>query len=232
MTFSAQPHHALNAVRNTLGTALLLGLLAAPASAQQDPHAGHKMAPVDPHAGHTMAAADPHAGHVVDKMSEIRRTMVDIAPGNTALTRQDGKAVTLRAVLGENKPTVLAFFYTSCTTVCPATSQILSETQDRLGSALRDMRIVSISIDPDYDTPERLRDYAKKFDAQPQWQHYTGTRANSLEVQKTFASYRGDKMNHTSTFFVNGGGKKAWVRLDGFPTAEQLVAELRTQAKK
>jgi protein SCO1/2 len=145
------------------------------------------------------------------------------------LVRQDGSKTTLSKELDGNKPTVLAFFYTSCTTVCPVTSQILAGTQALLGKELKGARIISISIDPEYDTPERLNAYRKKFDAQPEWQHYTGTLADSIAAQKVFGAYRGDKMNHVPLIFVNGGGKKSWVQLQGFPSAEQVVKEFHEQ---
>jgi protein SCO1/2 len=180
-------------------------------------------------------AEDEHAHHhhmmQPDMKAEIKRSVVDIAVPATKLVRQDSTAVTLSGELADKKPVVLAFMYTSCTTVCPVTSQILAKAQELLGKDLEGVRLVSISIDPEYDSAARLTEYSKKFDAKPQWQHYTGTVANSVAVQKVFNAYRGDKMNHLPLFFVNGGGKKAWVRLEGFPAAEQVVKELREQAK-
>jgi protein SCO1/2 len=192
----------------------------------QSEHEGHDM-----HAGHDMSTMDPHAHHHADTNAAVKRSMVDITVAATPIVRQDGAKTTLAKELDGGKPVILAFIYTSCTTVCPVTSQILAKTQDLLGADLKNVRIVSISIDPEYDTPERLLAYAKKFDAQPQWQHYTGTLANSVAIQKSFGAYRGDKMNHVPLMFVNGGGKKGWVQLEGFPSAEQLVKEYRDQIK-
>jgi protein SCO1 len=184
----------------------------------------------DMHKGHNMGA-DPHAGHKMDKNADVVRTELEVAISATPLVRQDGTKTTLLKELEGNKPTVLAFFYTSCTTVCPVTSQILSNAQDLLGKDLEGARIVSISIDPEHDTPARLAAYSKKFAAKPQWQMYTGTTQNSAAVQKAFGAYRGDKMNHVPLFFVNTGGNKSWVQLKGFPTAEQVVKELVVQKR-
>jgi protein SCO1/2 len=201
--------------------------LAQGAWAQQDMKA-------DPHAGHKMemgAGADPHAGHKVDKKAEVVRSEKEFTIPATPLMRQDGTKTTLQKELEGNKPTVLAFFYTSCTTVCPVTSQILSSTQDLLGNDLQGARILSITVDPEHDTPARLTAYSQKFGAKPQWQMYTGTQQNSLAVQKVFGAYRGDKMNHVPLIFVNAGGKKTWVQLQGFPSAEQVVKELGEQKR-
>ena len=67
---------------------------------------------------------------------------------------------------------------------------------------------------------------SKKFGAGPEWQHYTGTVAASATVQRAFAAYRGDKMNHTPVTLVRSGPGAKWVRFDGFASADQLLAEL------
>lgn len=180
-----------------------------------------------------MSDMDAHAHHHHEQTQDapVKRSMVDVKPASIGMTRQDGSKTTLDKVLDGNVPTVLAFMYTSCTTVCPVTSMVLSGTQDLLGAKLAGVRIVSISIDPEYDTPQRLREYAQKYAAKPQWQHYGGTLANSVAIQKIFGAYRGDKMNHVPFFFVNGGGRKQWLRLEGFPSAEQLTKDIQDQIK-
>jgi protein SCO1/2 len=190
-----------------------------------DPHAGHDMSKMD------MSGEDPHAHHHADMNATVKRSMIDVPVGATPMVKQDGSKTTLAQELGGKKPVILAFIYTSCTTVCPVTSQILSRTQDLLGAEIKNVRMVSISIDPEYDTPERLLAYSQKFGAKEQWQHYTGTLANSVAIQKAFGAYRGDKMNHVPLMFINSGGKKNWVQLEGFPSAEQLVKEYRDQVK-
>ena len=88
-------------------------------------------------------------------------------------------------------------------------------------------KLVSISIDPEFDTPERLREYALKFGATSQWQHYTGSRQAVLAVQKAFNVYRGDKMNHFAVTFLRGAPAQPWVRLEGFATPDDIAREYR-----
>jgi protein SCO1/2 len=104
---------------------------------------------------------------------------------------------------------------------------VFSQLQALLGEDLKKTKLVSISIDPEYDTPPRLRDYAKKFSALPQWRHYTGTREASLAVQKAFHAYRGDKMNHFPVTFLRGAPRRPWIRLEGFATPDVLAREYR-----
>lgn len=194
------------ALRWLLGTAILVaGLTAATAvrSAEVDPHAHHHMV-----------------------MPDTKRTLRDYKVPAVALIRDDGKTVNLRDELDDGRPVVLVFIYTSCTTVCPLTSQTLAELQLKLGAARERVHLVSISIDPEQDTPARLREYARKFGAGPEWQHYTGTLAASREAQIAFDVYRGNKMDHAPVALVRASAAAPWVRLDGFATSDQLLAEL------
>jgi protein SCO1/2 len=142
------------------------------------------------------------------------------------LVRDDGKTVALASELDDGRPVVLSFIYTSCTTVCPVTTATLAELQGKLGMAAKRVHLVSITIDPENDTPARLREYAKKFGAGPDWQHYSGTLAASQATQRAFGVYRGNKMDHAPATLVRAAPGAQWVRIDGFATADQLLAEL------
>ena len=161
------------------------------------------------------AAADPHAAHraAVSAAGPLRSIAHYRIP-DVELTRDDGR------------PVVLAFIYTSCTTVCPVTSMTLSQVQSRLGAERARVHLMSISIDPEQDTPARLREYAQRFHAGPEWQHYTGTRVASETAQRAFNAYRGSKMDHQPVILVRSAPTGEWVRFDGFATADQLLAEL------
>lgn len=169
--------------------------------------------------------ADPHAHHHV--VPDTTRTIRDYALPSVTLVRDDGVAVSLAKELGDARPVVLNFIYTTCTSVCPLTSQTFSELQGKLGAARDTVHLVSISIDPEQDTPTRLRDYAQKFGASAAWQHYTGTVAASIASQRAFDVYRGDKMSHAPVTLVRTRPGASWIRIEGFASAEQLLAELR-----
>ena len=170
-------------------------------------------------------APDPHA-HCQHVAPGAARTSAAYTIPDVELVRDDGKAVRLRQEFDDGRPVVLSFIFTSCTTVCPVLSATLAQLQRRLGSARDQVHLVSISIDPEHDTPERLRAHASKFGAGPEWQHYGGTLAASLAAQRAFSVYRGDKMQHAPATLVRTAPGKEWVRFDGFATADQLLAEL------
>jgi protein SCO1/2 len=172
-------------------------------------------------------AADPHAHHhATAALEDATRSVGNYQIPDVSLVRDDNRTVALPEELNDGRPVVLAFIYTSCTTVCPLTSHTLYELQNRLGSGRDHVHIVSISIDPEQDTPQRLREYAERFHAGPEWQHYTGTLAASQAAQRAFGVYRGNKMDHVPATLVRAAPGAQWVRLEGFATAEQLLAEL------
>jgi protein SCO1/2 len=185
--------------------------------------------PLAPQTGPPAGAAEPPpsppAG--VSKLKRATRTAVEYKVPAVTLVRDDGKTVSFPQEIDDGKPVVLNFIFTTCGTICPVMSQMLSQLQDRLGPARASVHLVSISIDPEQDRPARLTEYAKKFHAGLEWRHYTGTTQASLAVQRAFDAYRGDKMNHTPVTFLRGRPGSPWLRLDGFATPDELVDEVR-----
>ena len=157
---------------------------------------------------------------------EAGRIVAQYAVPDVEMVREDGTPVRLDQEMDDGRPVVVAFIYTSCTTVCPLVSNTLADLQRRLGERSDRVHLMSISIDPEQDTPARLREYARTFHAGPAWQHYTGTLAASQAAQRAFGVYRGNKMDHTPATLVRVAPGAAWVRINGFATAEQLMAEL------
>jgi protein SCO1/2 len=170
---------------------------------------------------------DPHAHHRhVVEMDGIQRKVVDYRVPDVRLVRADGAAVSLRGELDDGRVVVLSFIYTSCTTVCPLTSQSLARLQQDLGRDRARVHLMSISIDPEFDTPVRLKAYAERFGAEAGWQHYTGSLEASVAAQRAFDVYRGNKMNHDPATFLRAAPGKPWVRLDGFADPGVLLEEV------
>jgi protein SCO1/2 len=170
-------------------------------------------------------AMDHHHHHhdmqAMDKEQAVRSIARYEVPDVT-LRDAEGKPVSLRTVLADKEPLMLNFIYTSCTSVCPAMSGTFSQVQSKLGKTVH---LISISIDPEYDTPDRLKAYAKRFGAGSQWTLLTGSLQDSVAVQRAFAAYRGDKMDHVAATFLRADPDQPWVRLDGLASADDLIQE-------
>jgi protein SCO1/2 len=176
---------------------------------------------------HSAADPDPHAHHRA-MMAEQKRYSIVTAdytmPSVTAIT-SEGVSVELADLLDGDDPVIVSFIFTSCQTICPVLTAILSQAQDGLADASPAPRIVSFSIDPEYDTPARMSDYATSFHAEDNWSFVTGDVASMVQIQRAFDAYRGDKLNHIPLTFMRHADDSSWIRFDGFMSAGDLVKE-------
>ena len=168
--------------------------------------------------------ADDHSHHMISTQPYIRSTANYPVPV-IHMKKQDGKTSDFLQDIQDDKPVFLNFIYTTCTAVCPVMTHTFATFEHELGPDSKNIHLVSVSIDPEQDTPARLKQYAKEFDAGTEWIFYTGTLEASIAVQKAFAAYRGDKMNHSPLTLIRPAPGKPWIRLDGFATPYDLMHE-------
>jgi protein SCO1/2 len=173
-------------------------------------------------------AADPHAHHrEMLKRNRYSRTAQTFSLPDVALVDMNGEATSLLSEVDADRPVMLNFIFTTCTTICPLLSATFAQLQEKLGPEREQVRMISITIDPEHDTPARLQAYAERFDAGPQWRFLTGELAEVIAVQKAFGAYRGSKMNHEPLTFLRASFDSRWVRLDGIAGASDVLGELR-----
>jgi protein SCO1/2 len=130
----------------------------------------------------------------------------EIAPApDFALTSQDGAPVKLADFRG--KVVAVTFIFTRCTATCPVLTPMMSFVQDRLGSDFAEkIAFVSITVDPERDTPEVLKDYAQAFGANlAGWAFLTGAPAAIREVTQRYGVFasRNDDGNVDHTFLTS-----------------------------
>jgi protein SCO1/2 len=143
------------------------------------------------------------------------------------LLGQDGEEHALVALLGVDQPVMLNFIFTSCTTICPVMTSTFREVERQLGPDREQVQLVSISIDPEYDTPARLAEYARARGAGEPWVFLTGDLASIRKTQTAFDAYRGNKMNHVPLTFLRAAPDEPWLRIDGFAAASDIMREYR-----
>ena len=175
----------------------------------------------------SVQAAQEHHHHHAESAPGYARQAVTYRLPQTTLVRSDGAKASFPNEIDDGRPVVLNFIFTTYTAVCPILSQSFAEFQRKLGADSDKVRMVSISIDPEADTPARLTEYAKRFDAGRQWGFYTGSVQASVTLQKAFQAYFGDKMHHRPMTFMRAAPGQAWVRLEGFATPDELLKEYR-----
>ena len=151
---------------------------------------------------------------------------------DVVLINQEGERVRLRELLDSKQPVVVDFIYGTCTTICPVLSAGMAALQRKLIKQGIKPRLVSITIDPENDTPQVMKKYLERYRAQPGWQFLTGSRPDIDNVMTAFDAYISDKMTHKPLDFIRQPKSGKWVRLYGLIGSKDFLAEYEKAGAK
>jgi protein SCO1/2 len=176
--------------------------------------------------GTAFADEDPHARHrAMAKQSADRASeSADIDLRDRTLIDQDGQEVRFVSDVIGDRIVVMDFVYTTCTTICPVLSALFTQVQGKLGDQLDgDVVMVSVSVDPVRDTPQRLRAYAAKHRAGDGWVWLTGAKPTVDDVLTGVGAYSANFEEHPPMVLVGDGRTGEWQRLFGFPNPDRIM---------
>jgi protein SCO1/2 len=140
------------------------------------------------------------------------------------LIDQDGRKLRFYTDVLKNKIVAINTFFTTCTNICPPMNRNFERMQDALGDRLgKDVLLVSISVDPETDTPPRLKEYGRRFHARPGWIFLTGKKENVDWALYKLGQYVETKDNHTNIFIIGNEPKGLWKKAFGLAKAEELI---------
>lgn len=176
-----------------------------------------------------MAVALP-AGPAHAENKNYKRTVEKYKIPNVVLINQDGKKVRLTSLLNSDQPVVVDFIYGTCTTICPVLSAGFVNLQRKLGPASQNVRLISITIDPENDSPKIMKEYLKRYRAKPGWDFLTGSRADIDAVMKGFNAYIPDKMSHYPLNLIREPKSGSWVRIFGLLSSREFLEEYQSAA--
>jgi protein SCO1/2 len=142
---------------------------------------------------------------------------------SATLTDQEGRARSFADFRG--KTVVFSVFFTSCPTVCPRETRALSEVQRRLSPALRErVRFVTLSVDPENDTPEAMRKFALTNGADLNgWSFVRTTAAATRALGQQLTAFEGpakaqaEPSAHTTAVYLFDGSGRLMQRYGGSP---------------
>lgn len=177
----------------------ILAALAVPAVAQHEHHQ-HQMA---------TPAPEPPA-------ETIKVTIPDV----TVIT-QEGKRVRFYSDLVKGRVVALNFVFTTCTTICPPMGVNFAKLQSLLGA--RDVHLISVSVDPTVDTPERLKAWAQKLGGQPGWTLVTGERSEITRLLKSLGVYTANINDHSPLVLLGNDKQGVWTRAYGLAPPVKLA---------
>jgi protein SCO1 len=170
---------------------------------------------------------------------KLGQGMYDIP--SVQLQDKDGNNIDFRQFIDYGGSIMVQFVFATCSTVCPILSACFSSVQPELEKLSGgEYRLVSISIDPEQDTPERLTEYAERFKAGKNWYFLTGSQGDIATVLKAFsATYQSNnKMYHQSLTFMRPRKDAPWTRIEGLLGKQDFIMEykkmtgLSSQVKK
>jgi protein SCO1/2 len=129
---------------------------------------------------------------------------------------QDGKRIRFYSDLIKDKVVIINFLFTSCSFICPMQGESFSKLQAALGERLgSEVYLVSVSADPEGDTPERLKIWGSKFGARPGWTLVTGKKSEIDKVAMALTGAPVVKGEHSPVVFVGSDKTGRWVRAYG-----------------
>lgn len=163
-----------------------------------------------------------HAGAPTYKRTTEKYTIPDVV-----LVNQNGRKVRLKELVQSNKPVIVDFIFGTCTTICPVLSAGFANLQHKLGADSQKVQLISISIDPEHDTPQVMKEYLKRYRAKPGWDFLTGTRPAINKVMYALDAYIPDKMSHYPLTLIHARAGDTWIRVYGLMGGTEFVDECR-----
>ena len=143
---------------------------------------------------------------------------------DVVLVNQHGEQLRFYSDLLKGKVVVISSFMATCTSACPVKNRNLEKLQEAAGDRLgKDVFILSISVDPVTDTPERLLEYAKTYHAKPGWHFLTGKKENVDWALYKIGQYVPDKQNHINLLVIGNESTGLWKKAFGLAKEEDLV---------
>jgi protein SCO1/2 len=147
---------------------------------------------------------------------------------NVPVVTQDGKTVRFYDDLIKGRTVLISFIFTSCPNICPVVTARLAQVQDKLGDAMgRDVSFLSISIDPETDTPAKLEAYAKTFGAGAGWTFVTGDGPTIAMLRHKLGERSRKLVEHNNTVLLYNDATGEWSRDSAFSDLAVLAANIR-----
>ena len=148
---------------------------------------------------------------------------------DTELVDQNGRTIHLYSDLVKGrKAVVINTMFTTCGTICPMVGVRISGLQRSLGACSHDeYSLISISVDPTVDTPERLREWGQKFGAGRCWSLLTGPKADVDAALRALHLLLPDKLSHSPSVLIGHDGADNWTLCNVLTSQDNLLRIVR-----
>lgn len=147
---------------------------------------------------------------------------------------QNNRRLHFYSDLVKGKTVAVNFIFTTCTTICPPMTANFARVQKIMQQeGKNDFELISVSVDPENDTPEKLKSYADMFHARPGWTFITGTRAELEPIWKAFGVFAGGaKQDHAPTVVIGNEARHSWTYASGLASPAKLAGVIASVLEK
>lgn len=145
---------------------------------------------------------------------------------------QHGKQLNFYSDLIKGRTVAINFVFTTCTAICPSLTATFRRVQQDAATRGIDVQLISVSVDPTTDTPERLNDFASKFKAGPGWTFVTGDKARIDSVLQGLGAAVSNKNDHTPMILIGNDASNYWTRAYGLTSPTKIVDILADAMKR
>jgi protein SCO1/2 len=146
---------------------------------------------------------------------------------DTELVNQNGQKVHLYSDLIKGRVVAISFIFTSCPTICRSIGVNLGQLQTELGPSLgKEVSLISITVDPEKDTPEELKKWGKQFDAGAGWSLLTGPKSEINQLLKKLEVFTPDIQSHTPFMLIVDDRTGDWTRVNVLTTPPHKIGQM------
>jgi protein SCO1 len=152
---------------------------------------------------------------------------------NLPVVTQDGKTLKFYDDVIKGKIVLISFIYTNCPDICPLTTARLTQVEDQLGDTVgRDIFFVSMTVDPERDTPERLKEFATAFGIGPGWLFLTGKPEDIRAINYKLGDRSRRLSDHRNEIVLGNDTTGEWQRDTALGDLNRLVITIRDMDPK
>lgn len=145
---------------------------------------------------------------------------------------QNGKRLNFYTDLIKGRTVAINFIFTTCTTICPPLTATFKRVQQDLVTSAPAAKLISISVDPAIDNPQRLNDFAARFKAGPGWTFVTGDDAEITSLLRALGAAVANKNDHTPMILIGNDEAGYWTRAYGLASPTALVKAIAEAASR
>lgn len=169
------------------------------------------------------AAQSCHAPAAQAKKPETKMVIPDVA-----VLDQEGNKLHFYTDLIKGKTVAINFIFTNCTTICPPLAATFARLQKEMGDKVgKEVHLISISVDPVTDTPERLKAWGARFKAGPGWTFVTGEKQEMDKLLNALGAAVSKREDHTPALIIGDDSKGVWTRTYGLAKISQIMGVIQ-----